>query len=451
MQGRIFAFIGLTLGVAGAISFVATGGPLSAAEPAAASLPTGSSPPAGAPHFVASLVRDLGHDDYHRRIRADEQLAKLGPTARAELEAAAKDPSPEVRLRAKELLRQLKIDDLWQAGKFEYSAESAAATAVLEAVSKQTGNHVLLGDQYGNFDDKPITAGYANGEFWPALDDICRRTGNRLRPHFDPREPGLVLSAGKPGRYPTAYSGPIRAQILSARRAFSEELDYEADRSEKTHTFQVNLQVMWEDRFRLTAYRSQAELVSAITDVGTSVAATQPATTGWNIAGGGARQLTMTLRLHPPATSARKLETLSLKWGLIAAGDMACLEIDDLAGTSPVYQDDVELRIETVENGPGQRCEVTLLVLREVMIKDPLEVFFQENDVELLDQAGVPYRKQAQSNSFDADGARIKLTYVGEGAESKPTKLKFHYPRVRSQRDVLITFRDVPLPNARPE
>ena len=272
---------------------------------------------------------------------------------------------PEVRLRAKELLRRLGAEELWQAGKFEYTAASAPASEAVEALVKQTGNHVLLGDQYGNFDDKPIEAMYGNGEFWPAIDDICRRTGNRLRPHFDPREPGMVLSVGKPGQYPTAYAGPIRAQILSARRAFTEELDYEAARSDKSHTFQVNLQMIWEDRFRLTAYRSQAELVSAITNVGTNVASTQPSTTGWNIAGGGARQLTMTLRLHPPATAATKFDTLTLKWGLIAVGDMATLEVDDFTAATPHYQDDVELRVESMDFGPGQRCELSLLLLRD--------------------------------------------------------------------------------------
>ncbi|MGC3968999.1 MAG: hypothetical protein QM775_17000 [Pirellulales bacterium] len=446
MRGRFLTVIGLTLGVTGGALFSGGSPPLFAADE-----PIGNVPAGGATHLVASLVRDLGNDDYHRRVRADEQLAKLGPAARAELEKAAVDPSPEVRLRAKELLRKLRIEDLWQAGQFQYQAAGGSASAVIEAMTRQTGNHVLLGDQYGQFDDRSIDALYTTGEFWPALDDVCRRTGNRLRPHFDPREPGLVLSAGKPGSYPTAYAGPIRAQILSARRAFSEELDYESDRSDKTHTFQVNLQVMWEDRFRLTAYRSQAELVSAITDVGTTVAATQPATTGWNIAGGGARQLTMTLRLHPPATAAKKLDTLALKWGLVAAGDMACLEVGELATSSPHYQDDVELRVESVEQGGGGRCEVTLLLLREMMIQEPAEAFFQENEVELLDQAGTAFRKQSQNNAFEADGARIKLTFVGEGADSKPTKLKFHYPRIRSQRDVVITFRDVSLPNARPD
>src|SRR5262249_44155102 len=153
------------------------------------------------------------------------------------------------------------------------------------------------------------------------------------------------LTAGQTGSYPVAYAGPIRAQIASARRAFSEEVDYETVRSDKSHTFQINLQMMWEDRFRLTAYRAQPELVLARTNAGTEIASTQPQSTGWNTSGGGTRQLTMNLRLHPPSTAATKLDVLTLKWGVIAVGDVAELRIDDLASRSPVYQDDVELRV----------------------------------------------------------------------------------------------------------
>ncbi len=207
-------------------------------------------------------------------------------------------------------------------------------------------------DQYGAFEDKPIDAKFEPGEFWPTVDEVCRRTGNRLRPHYDSRQPGIVLTTGNPGSYPIAYSGPIRAQITSARRAFSEDLDYETGRSETTHTFQINLQMMWEDRLRLIAYRSQPELVTARTDAGTTVASTQPSAVGWNVAGSGTRQLTMNLRLHPPATSAKKLDQLTLKWGLIAVGDMADLTVTDFSMKTPFYQDDVELRSKNSTTRP---------------------------------------------------------------------------------------------------
>jgi hypothetical protein len=354
-------------------------------------------------------------------------------------------------LRAKELLQRLKIEALWEPATFRYSMNGKPASEAIAALTEQTGNHVLLGDQYGAFEDKPIDAQFEPGEFWPTVDEVCRLTGNRLRPHYDSRQPGLVLTVGNPGQYPTTYSGPIRAQITSARRAFSEDLDYETAKAETTHTFQLNLQMMWEDRLRLTAYRSQPELVTARTDAGTTIASTQPSAVGWNVAGTGTRQLTMNLRLHPPATSAAKLERLTLKWGLIAVGDMADLNVTDFSGKSALYQDDVELRVEEFDASTPQRCELTLLVIRDAALSDPQEAFFQECDWLLTDQNDAPYRKQGQTNNRDADGARVKLTFVGEEPESKPKTLTFRYPRIRSQRDVVLTFRDVKLPNGRPD
>jgi hypothetical protein len=45
----------------------------------------------------------------------------------------------------------------------------------------------------------------------------------------------------------------------------------------------------------------------------------------------------------------------------------------------------------------------------------------------------------------------MKLSYTGESAESAPKLLRFNYPRIRSQRDLEIVFRNVPLPAGRPE
>lgn len=401
--------------------------------------------------LVASLVRDLRHDDYRIRAAADEKLVKLGTRAGDELAKLTADPDPEVRLRAKELLKRIKLEQLWHSSRFTYLDAGKPTSKALAAIAEQTGNHLLLGDQYGNFEDKSLTEPLVNQEYWPALDEICRRTHNKIRPHYDTREPALVVTAGQPGRFPVSYSGAIRAQITSARRAYSEEIDFETTKSDRTHTFQINLQMMWEDRFRLVAYRAQPELVLARTNTGHDIAATQPGASGWNVAGNGTRQLTMSLKLHPPATAAAKLETLSLKWGVIAVGDMATVTVTDLAKRTPYYQDDLELRVEQVEQAVGQRCEVGLLVLRDLVLGDPQEVFFQECEIELLDQNKMPYRKQGQNNSYESDGARIKLTYIGESADSKPTTLRFGYPRIRSQRDVVITFKDVPLPNGRPE
>jgi hypothetical protein len=209
--------------------------------------------------------------------------------------------------------------------------------------------------------------------------------------------------------------------------------------------------MMWEDRFRLVAYRSQPELVEALTDKKVPLSATQPAGSGWNVANQGMQQLSMELRLHPPTTQARMLETLKLRWGLIAVGDMATLEVTDFTSAKPHCQDDLELSIENMQESPGARYEMTLVAHRDLVIPEPQEILFQENDIELLDVNGRPFRKQGQTNSVTDRGARVRLSFSGESPDSKPKTLRFSYPRIRARHDLEIVFRNVPLPVGKPE
>lgn len=400
---------------------------------------------------LANLVRRLGSDVYTERDAAEEQLAGLGAEAQEHLLAAVESPDPEVRLRAKKLLRLIRINELWSPTRVRHQTDQAAASAVLSTIGRQTGNRVLAGDQYGTFHDRIVTMKRLEGTFWEMIDQLCRNSGNRVRPHYDTRHPGLVLAAGRPGKNPIAYSGPIRMRMVRARRAFSEEFDYERLDGELSHAFQFELQAMWEDRFRLIAYRSHPELVKAVTDTGITLAAAQAAASGWNVAGVGTRQLSMNLRMQPPATVAQELETLKLKWGLVAIGDHAHLDIEDFESAEPRYQDDVEVVVQSFERGPGSRCEARLLVVRELVIPEPQELLFEEIEVQLFDDQGRAYHRQGQSNSLTEDGAAIKLVFAGESQDAVPRLLRLTYPRIRTQRDLEIVFRHVPLPCARPE
>jgi hypothetical protein len=434
MRRNLLALVVLSLGLApvGAM----------AAEPNAAS-------PGG--ERVAALIRQLGSESYLKRQQASDALERMGAATRQHLEQAATSDDPEVRLRALALLRQIRIQELWSPAIITYQCDQAPAATVVEALAGQSGNRLLVGDQYGSFQDAVVTLDYPDGSFWEVLDDLCRQSGNHVRSHYDTRNPGLVLVSGAPGKNPVAYAGPVRALLTSARRVFIEELDYEDLDSEKTHTFQLHLQMMWEDRFRLVAYRAQPELVEAVAKNQRALATTQPASNSWNVANQGTHQLTMELRLHPPTTQAQSLDRLKLKWGLIAVGDMATLEVDDLTSTAPHRQDDLQLIVESVQESPGGRFELTLLAERDLVIPEPQEILFQENDVELVDQQGRPFRKQGQTNSLAERGARIRLSFSGESPDSKPQQLRFTYPRIRAQHDLEIEFRDVPLPVGRPE
>jgi hypothetical protein len=400
---------------------------------------------------VARLIQQLGSNRYLDRHEADRQLSKIGPDFRKQLEDAALSDDPEIRLRARTLLEKLKVNQLWAPGAVHFDAKGVPASKTLAALAVQTGNHILVGDQFGPFAEKPLELSFPQTTYWQAVDEVCRATGNHVRPHYDTRTPGIVVTSGAAGKQPVAYAGPLRAQITSARRVFIEQVDFENMKSELTHTFQLDLQMMWEDQFRLLAYAAAPELAESRTDTGVRVVAAQPSVSGWNVVAPGTRQLTASVRLSPPPLAAKKLSTFALKWNLVAVGDMATIEVEDPQPKSQFHQDDVTLTIESFSKQTAARYEVALVVSRDIAMPEPQEILFHENDVELLDKTGRPMRQQSQSNLLTERGVELKTTFVGETSESAPHKLRFSYPRLRARRDMEIIFRDVPLPASRPE
>jgi len=410
-----------------------------------------AAPPERGEIRVARLIRDLGASDYSKRQQADQELAALGRESRESLERALADPDVEVRLRAKRLLERLALEDLWSPTRVNYQAHEVPASKILAALAAQTGNHIHVGDPYGNFAEKPLDLHFLAKGYWEALDEICHQTGNRIRPHYDMHTPGIVISAGAAGKYPRAYGGPVRAQIVGARRVFIEELNYEEQKAELTHSFQINLRFHWEDRFRMVGYATQPQLVEAVTDNQVIISAAQPSGSGWNATARGLREVTASLKLNPVPVSAKTLEKLTIKWGLIAVGQPATLELAELGPGKRYSQDDLAVTIEAIEQHPAGKCQLTLSVVRDLAMPEPHDVIFQEYEAELLDAEGRPYRLQSQSHALSDGAVQVKLTYNGESAQSTPKSLKLHYPRLRARRDVELVFRNVPLPVGRPE
>ena len=192
-------------------------------------------------------------------------------------------------------------------------------------------------------------------------------------------------------------------------------------------------------------------MAEATTDAGVRITAAQPTSSGWNVAGSGMRQLTMNLRLNPPPASAQELDSLKLTWGLIAVGDMVNLDVVNLTSREPHFQDDVELVIDSFQPATGGRYDLVVTIRRDLNLPEPQEILFQEHELDLLDEAGQPLRKLGQTPTLADHGAMLKASFVAEREEQTPHKLRFNYPRLRSQRELEIVFRHVRLPTGRPE
>ena len=419
--------------------------------PDAAPAAPAANPLSGTEIRVALLIRKLGSESYRERCDASRELAAIGPESRKAIEAAALSDDAEVRLQAAELLTRFKLDDLWLPGHVSSTSRGEPASKVIAVLSEQTGNHLLLGLPYGTFHEGTVDLDYPSGDFWPVLDDICRQTGNHVRTDIEGRQRGLLVVAGDVGRFPTAYAGPLRARITEEQRMFSEKIQFGEESRERSHTFELDMSVSWEDRFRLVAYRAQPEVVEAVTDTGVRLGSLEPAGGRWGVLGNGERQLSATVKLSPPPIAAKQLDRLAVKWTLMAVGDPETLVIDDLASRQPRRQGDLEMSIERVEPHDGDRIELTVLVARDGPLPDPQEVLFQDYTVELFDSEGHACRLQSQANTMAEGGAELKLTFGGDFSQSPAKTLRLTYPQLRDQRDLTLVFRNVPLPVSRPE
>jgi hypothetical protein len=394
----------------------------------------------------------LAAPKYAHRQAAEQEIFTLGVAGKQQLEAAAQSSDPELRLRAQRLLKQLKREALWQGSTVSLVADKIKASAAVRAVSEQTGNDLAVGDQYGTFADADIGLQHPESLFWRAVDDVCRKSKNRVRARYGSGKPGLVCVSGHLGQFPVAYQGPVRGQLTSAKRVFVEEFDYENRASETTHTFQLNLVMSWEDRFRLVAYQSHLSVAEAATDRPIRLVDHKPAESGWQVVDKSSRQHTTSLRIQPPPQTANKLGRLTLHWDLIAVGDMQTLEVTDLKPDVEHRAEDLGILINETDNPSGTRWELTVALSRDLVVPEPEEVLFVENEFELYDQDQQAFSGQGVSRLGITNGAaRMKLSFVAPSSESVPTRLVVRYPRIRDGRTLAVTFHDVPLPCALPE
>jgi hypothetical protein len=400
---------------------------------------------------VARLIRQLGSDRYSDRAAATSELAKEGGGARKQLEAAVQSTDPEIRLRAGELLTQIRALDLWAPTVVDCRLRDATVSRVVSLLADQSGNHIRTSDLNGKFNDRPVSLNFPAGTFWEVLDEACRQSNNRIRCHYDTRESGFLLTAGPASAAPTAYAGPFRAQITRLVRSFSDRLDFGEDGPQRLHAFDIDVQMIWEDRFRLVGFRTNPVVVEATTSTGESLTPVQGVAGNWQACATSTKQLQSRIGLSPPPVAAKELSRLVLRWTMMAIGEMRALEVNDLAKVREVGRDGVHLVIDSIERRDRDRLEVACIVSREISLPDPAEILFQEYRLDIQDGDGRAWRSQGSSFLLTDRGVQVRNSFVRDGEQGEPQSLVLRYPGIRAERDVEFVFLGVPLPHSRPQ
>lgn len=134
---------------------------------------------------IKALVRQLGDDKFKTRQKASRQLVTLGPRARPFLQAAVKDPDPEIARRAQECLQRI--------GEGMTSATVSAAVRVLARHKPPEAAAVLLA-YLPSAEDEPVAETIRQ-----ALEKLAVRDGKAepaLRAALEDKTPARRAAAG---------------------------------------------------------------------------------------------------------------------------------------------------------------------------------------------------------------------------------------------------------------
>ena len=165
------------------------------------------------------------------------RTARSRPRGRPQLEQALVDDDPEVRLRARLLVDECLADEIWSAsivypprrrasgvGRSWPGSPARAAIDCWQSIRTERFKMCLFESRRSDH----VLAGRRR-----ALPGQRQSFAN---PVTIPAAAAWSFAAVHPASCPCAYSGPLRAQITSARRMFIEEFDYSASRRRKSRT-----------------------------------------------------------------------------------------------------------------------------------------------------------------------------------------------------------------------
>jgi hypothetical protein len=198
---------------------------------------------------VATLIEQLGSEQFQERERATQALDAIGGPALPALRQAAKSKDLEVSRRAKRLIvrieRRLETARVLQPKRVRLVYKE---TPLLEAVAdfgKRTGHTMQLEGDQAKWKDRKITLDTGDVPFWDAFEQFCKKAGlvergtgpaqvddmpmyrtgrggrvQVVRSWRDVGRPAAqptILAEGKQERVPSCRAGALRIRALPAK------------------------------------------------------------------------------------------------------------------------------------------------------------------------------------------------------------------------------------------
>lgn len=409
---------------------------------AAFTSPLGAQPPKA--DAIAKLVDNLAHADFAVRDDAQRRLAEIGPPARPFLEKAAKSSDAEQKMRAEEILRDLKSTDFWVASTVTLKRANAPAVEVLREIANQTGNPFDEKASKG-LADKKLSVDWKQKTYWQALDEVSKTTGVGQKIEDSSSFRGIVFSAEERTDYPTAYEGPVRLRLAYTKSGTG----FRGRRNDwsDTTSLDIHFEMHWEPKIVLCRYLTRLKVLEAVTDQNESLVFRNfgPPPSPMHVT---QKQHEVSYRTSLRATRQAqpiKLAKFRVETTLVAAGDFARLEVPVEPGKSARESGYLLefIRLEPQQEG-GK--ELTFALTRPapsdaINAADLTDEFFT-----LLDKDGKPITYSIRQ----VIGDRAAVRYSVLVQKVPPAKVSFQFAKLRNAKRFEFGMTDVPLSTVEP-
>lgn len=393
---------------------------------------------------IRQWVADLADPDFSTRETAQRRLLKLGRLALDPLRAVQDSSDIEQRLRARDILRELDRQSLWEPTRVSRQEKDVLAVDVFRHLADETGNPIHWARSPKSFSQK-VDVNWTSVPYWQAIDDLSRLSQIVPRVYDDPSRSGLVLTHGDPGDYPAAYVGPLRLHLLGLRRSTTLGLNLGDRVTDEQDSLELTSMLTWEQRFDLCRYTGRPRIVRALTDADEDLGIERPAAVAMMHLARRQRQLVFSSRIRPPSKPATRFTQLDLEFDFVAAGDFQKLEVKFDATSATTENNGYELELMETKK-LTDRIEIVLNWSRPVPYDKMNLTDMADEYLEVLDES-----EQVLPHSLhQVVGGRESVRYTVHVLEKqgKPTAIRYNVAMLKSERTIRFRFRDVPLPVA---
>ena len=391
--------------------------------------------------IIKRQIERLADDDFKVRELASACLTELGDVALPLVRKAADSEDPEVKLRARKILADIK--DRQALARLQspesyitLKVKDRPLSEVLDEIEKQTGNALEVTD--ANILGRTVTCDFNAVTFWQALDSLCLQAGMYHQTSSQVRRAVRLYSGTSRKDYPRAYCGPCMLYVTNLSKSYNF--------SSKSSYLNLNGELWVEPGLECTRYNLR--FTRAVDNQGTSLKASGSSNS--NLSNGSQGSWGLSVSKIERETSEIALMEGSVDLEIPVA--FSTLEVKDIekAQNASTAGDNYAMTVKSATR-EGTQLKLDLSVAKTYQPTDSRRYeYYQGKEFSLVDAKG----KEIQpSRTSHRSGNSNGLTYTWGGdvyftlpADFKPAAFKFNYVSRTVRKTVPLRIEHVPVP-----